>query len=931
MSHLERSTSDGLTSTFRRRRRSPARAALCVVGSLICTGSVVPSAQAADPPSLSALKTWPSDGWASHTVISEGKAYSVGSFSRLAPPTGDAVLTDTSTGSVTADPKIDGAGNSIPDGAGGAYIAGGSRVAGAPKRDVIRLKTDGSLDPSFSAPAFISEGDAGYVSEVARSGNTLYVGGVFDHVDGQARNNLAALDATTGAVLPWTADATFGSGPGVTSIAVSGESVFFTGSVSKVGAASRLGGGAVAATDGHALPWDPQINWYDAAADPELAPFGDRVYLTGYLVSVGGQSRSGNLAAVDATSGAILPWAPSMVGNGVRSIAISQGVLYVGGHIMSVNGSARSHLAAFDAANGALTSWNPGTLNGNYWGPKYGGQTEIYTVAAGPTGSVFVGGEFTTIGGTHRPQAAQISASGQLTSWKPAPIGAPRSIVAGSGGVFLTGNLEGAGAGVSRNRVVAVDLSTGAPTSWNPGASLDPAITSISDIAVRGSTAYIGSNISPNGQTRGRLTAHQTTGSGAVDPALDTGTALNGSIADVAVTSDAVYVNGGFSSVGAASRDRFAAWSSTGALLPWNPSFSGENWRYAQLEVGASAIYLRGSFTAVNGVPRTNLAAVDRATGATLSWNPAAGLTAGGVITDIAVGTDAVYVGGKFTSLSGEPRKDLAAVDPVSGAVQSWTPPLVGGTSTEGVAELALDGSTLHLSFRWFNSSGPKGLLQGISTTTGAELYRHGNDSGATQTWGHWAGIDAAEGWLTTGYAGYAPSTIFKPLGSVGEPTVPADPGPGTPGTANPGSGSGGGTEQPGGGGQPTDGALPSSSSQPSGPPGPASSGGSSTAPATAPGSKAPMRTAALTGGKVAFSALVLKTAKAGKCPKSATVVIASGKSRTTKKLKVTKVGSDCQLSGSVSLTGKLGKAKTVKVTITGKGLKTTKTTVKST
>jgi hypothetical protein len=47
----------------------------------------------------------------------------------------------------------------------------------------------------------------GQVSAIVVSGNKIYLGGYFTHVDGVQRNRLAALDATTGQLTSWNPNA----------------------------------------------------------------------------------------------------------------------------------------------------------------------------------------------------------------------------------------------------------------------------------------------------------------------------------------------------------------------------------------------------------------------------------------------------------------------------------------------------------------------------------------------------------------------------------------------------------------------------------------------------------------------------------------------------------------------------------------------------
>jgi hypothetical protein len=71
------------------------------------------------------------------------------------------------------------------------------------------------------------------VSALAVAGDTVYAGGSFTTVGGQARNNLAALDATTGAATAWNPNVVGGVGPfgfsWVGALAVAGDTVYAAG------------------------------------------------------------------------------------------------------------------------------------------------------------------------------------------------------------------------------------------------------------------------------------------------------------------------------------------------------------------------------------------------------------------------------------------------------------------------------------------------------------------------------------------------------------------------------------------------------------------------------------------------------------------------------------------------------------------------------
>jgi hypothetical protein len=300
------------------------------------------------------------------------------------------------------------------------------------------------------------------------SGNTIYVGGHFTQatdVNGQVvtRNRVAAINATTGALLPWNPNAN--------------KSVY------------------------------------------ALVVAGGNVYLGGDFSTVGGSARS-RLAAVDATSGAVLAWNPR-ADDRVRALAVSSTRLYAGGQFTSIGGVARSRLAAFSLSGGALDdAWQPSA------------DDDVYALQVGrsPT-RVYVGGAFPRLNGeTAHGYAAALNASsgaidatfrgrvrytihalavtsdsvyaagdgsgGHLVAWNTAGSikfptvqtdGGAQAVAVLDGEVYVGGHWDYAcpegvsqstggsfncqGTAVTRRKLLSVDEDTGELTNWAPVAN----------------------------------------------------------------------------------------------------------------------------------------------------------------------------------------------------------------------------------------------------------------------------------------------------------------------------------------------------------------------------------------------------------------------------------------------------------------------------
>jgi hypothetical protein len=93
---------------------------------------------------------------------------------------------------------------------------------------------------------------------LAVSGNTVYVGGGFSNIGGANRNNIAAIDASTGNATAWNPDAN----DSVYTLAVSGNIVYAGGDFSEINGQSRNFIARLHATSGNLFAWNPPLNGF---------------------------------------------------------------------------------------------------------------------------------------------------------------------------------------------------------------------------------------------------------------------------------------------------------------------------------------------------------------------------------------------------------------------------------------------------------------------------------------------------------------------------------------------------------------------------------------------------------------------------------------------------------------------------------------------
>ncbi len=182
---------------------------------------------------------------------------------------------------------------------GGNVYAGGQFTSVRPPGDALGTgevartylaafnSSTGALNTTFNPT--ITGTSAAEVMALATSGNTLYVGGNFNHVNGVYRDNLAAFNLTTGALLPW-APTAFGT---VLSISPSpdGTEVFLGGDFNQLDGAARTYAGAVTAGGtGTIEPWDPSIN--NSVTSVAASADGSHVVVGGYFTVFNGVTQN---------------------------------------------------------------------------------------------------------------------------------------------------------------------------------------------------------------------------------------------------------------------------------------------------------------------------------------------------------------------------------------------------------------------------------------------------------------------------------------------------------------------------------------------------------------------------------------------------------------------------------------------------------------
>lgn len=305
------------------------------------------------------------------------------------------------------------------------------------------------------------------------SSDVLYVGGTFTEVNGSPRGGLAAFDAATGTLLPWSP----GSDGGVFAMAVHAGTLHVGGSFTQLAGEARGRLGAFDLGTGTLTTWAPSVN----GTVNSLLASSSTVHVAGDLTEANGVPRN-RCAAFSVANGDLLPWDPNVTGI-VRILIRDGNSILIGGTYTLVGGQARSMLAEVDDTLGALLPWNPAP-NG------------AVTALTLHNGTLFCGGSFTTMGGAPRTSLAAVDrVTGAATPWAPSITGTVFQFSIWNNELIIGGFMSQV-EGSPQQHLASFSLNTGVLNPPPPSPS-----STVYAMVVQGDALYIGGAftlISPN-------------------------------------------------------------------------------------------------------------------------------------------------------------------------------------------------------------------------------------------------------------------------------------------------------------------------------------------------------------------------------------------------------------------------------------------------
>lgn len=557
--------------------------------------------------------------------------YVGGDFTYMGPATGPLAAIDLVTGAPSETwPAVGGQILAIePDGDGGCFVGmeGRTFLSGVPRLGLAHIRRDGSLD------ALNGSGPYTTIRALAHAGSRLFVAGWSLSAEHGAGPEVGCFDLISHAY------ATIAPVDGeVTDLLVHGDTLYVAGSFRTLAGVARNGLGEIDLVTGRVTSFVPGFEGRVEC----LGIWGDTLWVGGNF-SDGAGTPAVNLAAFDTrTHARVVPSLRTDIW--VRGIALDDASAYAIGFAPPQQDPIRTRIAAWDHAGRARSQWAPEFASF----PR--SHDVFFESLAVANGVVYVGGWFELANGVERHNLAALSAAtGATLPWTCHSGGIVYGLELSRGRLLSRSYSNGSFGGSVRRGVGAIDVRTKRVLDWRPALESSWHRPIVFDFARVGSRVFLGGEFDRvGGQFHLGLCAVDAI-SGSPEPAsidVTEGTAYGPLLARDSV----LYVGGGFVSVSNLSRTGLAAldlrtmrWTSWAPRLSWGVGQTAQMLP-APLNMVAreSTLIVNGLFAYANGQPRTNTAEFDMRTGAVTDYQDPSGLVRWDALL---VGNEIWYVG----------------------------------------------------------------------------------------------------------------------------------------------------------------------------------------------------------------------------------------------------------------------------------------------
>ncbi len=597
------------------------------------------------------------------------------------------------------------------------YVARGLKsvdVNGTSITSVYKLNAaTGEIDTGFHP------NPNGDVKTVLAKGDTLFIGGTFDTVAGEFRPGLAALNATTGALLPWKPEINFDNfeagytGPErfINSLLLKNDTLYVAGKFQVPAPQFTEGGTGIYGLVRYNLQtgdldttFHIHTSYHSNPLLTGMAFHGNQLYLVGSFNLTRNEISIKNAGIINLSTKKLSPVNPDLAFSGssnLPQVAVVNNHIYfwgIGATRVST-GEKREYFVSLNGADNSFTDWNPlPSYNVNSFS-EYGGKLllsgdfyflkhypnnfggidlrtgkyvnfpnikTVYTLAATDK-YIFLGGDFTyykdsVVNGLCRLKRNDLSFTsfhhGIMNNTSKAAVG---SLSFGTNGLYVVGyysNMFNLVNGAPRQNICLLDPETAHLKAWNP----PPFNGKVYRVFSFGKDAVIAGEFS-------LMPAWQRTGLAKIDLTNDSLTSWNPVLSgyyphvySLLVSGDTVYLGGdGIGKInGKEAADLSAVSASSGTLLT---GFAPVKIRggYGDNVVNVLAkqgkyLYAAGDFKKVNDTSHNCIVKLNAATGKIQSWDPKLDAGWNPVQAILPVGND-IYIGGKSLQIENDARK----------------------------------------------------------------------------------------------------------------------------------------------------------------------------------------------------------------------------------------------------------------------------------
>ncbi len=562
----------------------------------------------------------------------------------------------------------------------GKVIIGGafSTVRGAARRDIARLKMDGSVDttftPNLGAVNSIPHLPTDSVRAVIlQSDGKLLIGGSFTNVAGFIRNGVARLN--TDGSLDNSFNAGIGGNGAVHSIAVQSDGkVLIGGAFTNVNGSSikcivRLNSdGSVDNTFnmGTGIAGAPPLSSPNVAS-MVVQPDG-RILVAGGFTSIDGTNHN-NIArlnpdgSLDETFDSITTAGGLGLSSFINAVVLQQdGKILLAGSFISINGTNRDCVARLNRDGSLDLSFDPGSViqsDGIILNPA------VQSIALQSDGKILIGGDFDTSGGTNHDYIARLNTDGSLDdTFNAGASGIVYDLALQTNGEVLVGGTFTNVNGVERNDLAQLNPDGSLDETFDPG---DPTVipSNVASIALQpDGKVLLGIGKSDvdyfNGWTCSN-TVIRLNENGSLDSSLQIGVGLDQQVNAVVAQSDGrILIGGDFTKVNGTNRNHIARLNADGGLdTMFDPGSGADNSVLAMVLQPDGKAILGGGFTVINGTNRNCIARLNSDGSLDGSFDPGTGAI--GLVYSIALQTNGeVIIGGSFTNINGVTRNRVA-------------------------------------------------------------------------------------------------------------------------------------------------------------------------------------------------------------------------------------------------------------------------------